>query len=190
MLLSGPTNRRHIKQVTLAFGHYALLHCVRWFGPDPVFELFDPPLSLDPPAMQYFWRCQIQDLAKELHLSVLTIDINGIPEQDIPFVARCLRQAFGSVDTVRFITAAGVIVKAEDNSLRYLKPAKTWGELCRDAFERYRRMQWHDHAFSEVRRRTSAEELEYEMEKKKGFFDWAYDFRTGMEELRMLSYVM
>ncbi|ORX98074.1 hypothetical protein BCR34DRAFT_607053 [Clohesyomyces aquaticus] len=130
---SGPVNRGNIKKLTLEFGSTAVLHCLRWYAPDPIFELFDITLG-DP--KQYLWRCQIQDLVRELHLSVLDIDIDYIKPEFIPFVARVLRRAFASVQTLRF-TVMGVVLRVDDKRLDQVNPEKTWAELCRVISNRY-----------------------------------------------------
>lgn len=169
MWLSGPEKRPLIKQITLSFGTWALVHSIRWFAPDEIFSLFDPPMSLKPPAMQYFWRCQIRDLARELHLSVLTIDIHKIPENDVPIIARILPLCFGNVGRVRFVSA-GDAINPDDERLKGLRQEKSWEDLCKDAFVRYRNMQYHDQCFSTTRKAASVEALEREMAENRAFF--------------------
>ncbi|KAF2797065.1 hypothetical protein K505DRAFT_236293 [Melanomma pulvis-pyrius CBS 109.77] len=168
---SGPTNRPYINKVTLAFGGMAILHCIRWLAPDPIFELFSPPMVTEPPALQYMWRCQIQELAKELHLSILTIDIQNIPTADIPFVVHTLSQCFGSVEKIR-ITSFGVKVGMDDDRLSGLKSHNTWAGLCKAAFDKYRRDQWF---FGARIKKLSVETLHWEMLSQREFFDQTID---------------
>lgn len=98
-----PRNRQHIRRLTFHFRSIALLHCIRWLSPDPIFALFEPPVNTNPPNLQFFWRMQLQDLMREVHLHTLTLDVTGVPVEDIPFVARLLVGAFGSVQNVVFI---------------------------------------------------------------------------------------
>ncbi|KAF2463943.1 uncharacterized protein BDR25DRAFT_346955 [Lindgomyces ingoldianus] len=159
MWLSGPVNRAWIKKVTLAFGEHAPIHCIRWFAPDPIFDLFDPPLTLYPRAMQYFWRCQIQDLVRELHLSILSVDISGLHMQDIPFVAQILRKCFGSVETLNF-TWCGTPIHRGDARLGNLDAMDTWAQLCGDIIGRNFRDTVY---FSAARMEASMEDLSKEM---------------------------
>jgi hypothetical protein len=52
---AGPIHRSYIQKITVNFGTYSLLHCLRWLAPDPVFDLFDPPMY---GGLQYLWRIQ------------------------------------------------------------------------------------------------------------------------------------
>ncbi|KAF2705009.1 hypothetical protein K504DRAFT_506477 [Pleomassaria siparia CBS 279.74] len=168
---SGPAKRSHVNKITLSFGNMAILHCIRWLAPDPVFSLFNPPMATNPSALQHLWRCQIQDLAKELHLSVLTIDIQCIPSADISFVVRTLRQCFGSVSQVRY-TSAGVEVGIDDARLAELKHRRTWAELCKTAFEKYKMDPWY---FDARIRKMSSDALCWEMKNQSDFFDTLSD---------------
>ncbi|KAF2110395.1 hypothetical protein BDV96DRAFT_583934 [Lophiotrema nucula] len=167
--LSGPANRSNIRNISLAFGRFALLHCVRWLAPDEVFELFGTELNAFPYGLQYLWRCQIRDLVAELHLSTLNIDIESVPIRDIPFVVRILSTCFGSIDHVRFVDALGV-VGSEDVRLAGLKRKRSWAALCRDAFRRYRDVQHHEGCFGTARRGMGVEELERDMSRNIDFF--------------------
>ncbi|KAF2000638.1 hypothetical protein P154DRAFT_434520 [Amniculicola lignicola CBS 123094] len=166
---AGPINRTYIRKVTLSFGFWALLHVTRWLAPDPVFELFDPKLSLRPPAMQYFWRCQIQDLAKELHLSVLTIDILKMDTADLPFVSRVIRGSFASIGRVQYM-CGGEMLASDDERLSKVDDGISWGQLCRDVFLRYRNVHMHSQAFSRDRIAAGMEGLEKFMEDRAEFF--------------------
>ena len=177
--LAGPERRPLIKQVTLAFGRYALVHTARWFAPDPVFKLFDPKMALSPPAMQSFWRCQVRDLVATLHLSALTVDVRHVPREDIPFVVSALLLCFGDVDSTRFTHGAHVL-QVDDPRLEGLQGSKSWAGLCRDAFDRYRNVQCHDQAFSDKRKACTMEDLNTEMDKDKNFFGQTWTFGSKM----------
>ena len=131
--LIGPHNRSLINSMTLIFGRPALAHCVRWLSPDPVYDLFDPKSHVRPRALQGFWRCTIRDLARDLQLNVLTIDVDDIPPEDMPLVVGSLRHFFGSIACIQY-TRGGVPLCANDKALSRLDPTQTWGQICRDVF--------------------------------------------------------
>lgn len=168
---AGPRNRAHIRQITLAYGIYALVHCVRWFAPDEILELFEPEMRLNPPGMQFFWRCQLRDLTHEIRLAILTIDTQDIPIEDVPFVVRTLRQSFGHIQYVH-LTRYGIALESNDEVLQILKRTQgwTWGQLCQDAFTRYRDDMWHSVAFSAKRKTSSIEDLDRDMGVARNFF--------------------
>lgn len=143
---SGPVNRPEIRRITFHFGKLALLHCIRWLAPDPVFELLEPPVVTNPRSLQYFWRCQIQDLAREMNLLTLTLDLKSMPAADVPMVTRILGNAFGSVGRIRFIETDkqgnSEIVGSEDARLDGLKHQQSWRVLCAGYFERHKRHQY------------------------------------------------
>ncbi|KAF2856848.1 hypothetical protein T440DRAFT_11239 [Plenodomus tracheiphilus IPT5] len=141
----GPSNRPRIRRLTFHFGKLALLHCIRWLAPDHVFELFEPPVVTKPLSLQYFWRCQIQDLAQEVHLQTLTVDVRGVPTKDLRMVVRILKAAFGGVERVQFVeteTDGRVRVLGEEDERVDMAREESWREMCRGYFERYRRYQY------------------------------------------------
>jgi hypothetical protein len=173
--LSGPVRRAELKRVTFNFfNHFqdGLVHCLRWLAPDPIFELFDPPVPTNPPALCYLWRCQIMDLVKEVHLAVLTIDVCGVPETDLPMIVRILRQAFGSVGCVRFRNCP-LGVDTDQSMLDRLREKRSWREECRGWFERKRndRNRQHWRGMSDERRKMGIEDLERDMDCNREFFD-------------------
>jgi hypothetical protein len=168
---AGPTNRNYINKIALCFGRSAIIHCIRWLAPDPVFTLFNPPLSTEPPALQYLWRCQIQDLIKQLNLTLLTIDVQSIPIDDIPFVVRTLSECFGGCKKIR-ITSSGVTVKLDDERLAGLKKRQTWAELCKMAFENH---VWEPWYFDKKVRSLSVDVLTWEIKERGPFFDRTND---------------
>lgn len=85
--------------MTFNFGQYALLHVLRWFSPDAVFELFDPPTY---GGLQYLWRLQLQDLLKEVHLNQLTLVLDNMPAGDMRPVVMMILSCLGNVETLRF----------------------------------------------------------------------------------------
>ena len=169
---SGPTNRREFRRMTFHFGKTALLHCIRWLAPDPVHALFQPPIATNPRALQYFWRCQIQDLVQELHPLSLTIDVRGIPAEDVRMVLSIVRAAFGSIERLRLVEtqADGAVrgIAPDDARMAGWKRTTTWRELCAGYFGRYRRK--HSHVRFELIRSTS-EDLEGTMGLDSEFFD-------------------
>jgi hypothetical protein len=169
---SGPTNRREMRRITFHFGKMALLHCIRWLAPDAVHALFQPPVSTNPRALQYFWRCQIQDLVKELHLLSLTLDVRNMPVEDVCMVLCIIRAAFGSVERIRLVEtrADGTMheIAVDDSRMLTWTKATTWRELCAGYFRRYRRK--HSYVRYEMTRDTS-EDLEELMDADKAFFD-------------------
>ncbi|KAF2729525.1 hypothetical protein EJ04DRAFT_515888 [Polyplosphaeria fusca] len=171
--LAGPTNRSNIKKLWLGFGNCALLHALRWLAPDEVFELFDPPLAFFSNGLQLLWRCQIQDLVKTLHLSVLVIDLHSVPWRDIPIVVRVLRQCFGSVETVRF-NLGWTQLTMDDALLGNLKHQFTWAQLCRDAYARCRNDRHYAGCFGAKRILDGPEGLERDIAANLEFFT-----RTG-----------
>jgi hypothetical protein len=132
--------------------------------------------------MQYFWRLQIQDLAKELHLSVLTIDLKDTPVDDIMFVVSILRHCFGSVQRVRFVKSEQTL-KPGTEGISEDGEIETWKELCRDAFERYRNNRGHDQCFISAQRKKGSVEhlLALMKEKDSEFFDGTCNYKESDE---------
>lgn len=116
---------------------------MRWLAPDHVFELFAPPVVTTPRSLQYFWRCQIQDLAREVRLLTLTIDVRGMPSQDLGMVTRMLKEVFGSVERVLFVETESNgrirVLGEEDERVRMAREGASWRDMCRGYFERYNR---------------------------------------------------
>jgi len=171
--LSGPHRRAEIKRVTFKFSdpyQNGLVHCLRWLAPNPIFELFDPPVPTNPAALCYLWRCQLMDLAKDVYLAVLTIDVYGVSDCDLPLMVRILRQAFGGVEHVRF--KIGSLVVEGNQGLGQLK---SWREECRGFFQRRKidggggARRWP--GMSARRRTMSVEDLERDMDCDREFFD-------------------
>ncbi|KAL6712488.1 hypothetical protein ACN47E_000365 [Coniothyrium glycines] len=138
---AGPINRPRIRKLTFHFGRLALLHCIRWLAPDLVFELLEPPVVTSPRSLQYFWRCQIQDLARELNISTLTIDVKGIPPVDLVMIARIMKSAFASVQRFRFIDTDnnGFAQEVKSSALSFGDDwdATTWRQSCFEYWERH-----------------------------------------------------
>jgi hypothetical protein len=170
--ISGPANRTNLRRVTFKFSSLAPLHCLRWLSPDPVFLLFDPPAYTSPHGLQYFWRCQIQDLARELNLHTLTLDLQGVEPNHVQMVVRILRQAFGSVKHVKFLED-GKEVPENHSQLRGLGEKKSWRMMCREWFETYKANAGY---MSDERRWKSSEDLESDMDAEKDFFDTVDDW--------------
>lgn len=164
MRFSGPSRRALITKVALSFHTYALVHCIRWFTPDPIFTLFDPIVSnMNEPALQYLWRCEIQDLASELSLRELVIDVQQVATDDIPIIAHLLRRTFRSVDRVTFVDGEGLELGRDDKLLEGLKLKKTWREYCEEVFQRYRQVHYHNYMFGKERRAWSEDDLVREL---------------------------
>ncbi|OAG06781.1 uncharacterized protein CC84DRAFT_1089873 [Paraphaeosphaeria sporulosa] len=174
--ISGPVNRTNLRRVTFKFSSLALLHCLRWLSPDPVFMLFDPPAFTSPHGLQYFWRCQIQDLARELNLHTLTLDLQGVEPDHVHMVVRILRRAFGSVKYVRFVEDGKDICEGHWQ-LQGLRERKSWRTMCREWFEAHRANGGY---MSDERRWKSLEELDKDMDAKRDFFD-SFDDWQGVQ---------
>ncbi|KAJ4293225.1 hypothetical protein N0V90_008507 [Kalmusia sp. IMI 367209] len=169
--ISGPTNRANLRRVTFKFSSLAPLHCLRWLAPDPVFLLFDPPAYTSPHGLQYFWRCQIQDLARDLHLHTLTLDLQGVQPNHVQMVVRVLRQAFGSVEFVKF-QEDGKDIDEEHWRLDGLRGNKSWRDMCKEWFSTYKNNQGY---MSDKRRGMTMGDLERDMDADKDFFDCVED---------------
>lgn len=165
--ISGPVNRANLRRVTFKFSSLAALHCLRWLAPDPVFMLFDPPAYTSPHGLQYFWRCQIQDLARELHLHTLTLDLQGVQPNHVPMVVRILRKAFGSVKFVRFLDDGKEIPQGHWR-LQGLQENKTWRTMCMEWFTMYRQNQGY---MSDSCRIKTTGDLQKDMDAEADFFD-------------------
>ena len=128
LLNAGPVCRSYIRTMTLNFGLYSLLHCLRWLAPDPVFDLFNPPLFS---TLQFFWRVQIQELLKEVKLDMLTLVVSEVPRDDIAFVTRLIVQSFGSVKWLRLVLPGSkqTVCSASNYMDEFKKAGLTWGVL-------------------------------------------------------------
>jgi hypothetical protein len=139
---SGPTKRREIRRITFHFGKLALLHCIRWLAPDPIFALFEPPVITNPRSLQYFWRCQIQDLVKDVELFTLTMNIKQIAPTDLAMIMAIVNISFGSTGRIRFIETdkygLASTVEMSDKRLAGLNTKHTWRELCVAYYESHR----------------------------------------------------
>ncbi|KAF3051672.1 hypothetical protein E8E11_010544 [Didymella keratinophila] len=144
----GPINRSHLQNLTFRFGKASLLHCVRWLAPDPIWELFLPPVATNPPSLTYFWRCQIRDLMRELTLLTLTIDIRDVPLADVSLLVRILKSAMGSTQDIRIIDNLGSAKKPNVcNQALYRRfpnfTEPTWRELALRYHADYKHLRWH-----------------------------------------------
>jgi hypothetical protein len=139
---SGPTNRHEIRRLTFHFGRLALLHCIRWLAPDIIFSLFEPPVATNPRSLQYFWRCQIQDLVKDLDLFTLTLNIKQITPAEIVMIVAIMKNAFGSIAKMRFVETDvdGVTktVETSDERLKGLYKQHTWKDMCLSYYQTHR----------------------------------------------------
>jgi hypothetical protein len=169
---SGPSNRHEIRRLTFHFGKLALLHCIRWLAHDSIFALLEPPVATNPRSLQYFWRCQIQDLVKDLHLFTLTINIKEIPMADVLMIAAIIKSAFGSVERICFIETDSdgktCNVDRSDERLRGLMGKSTWKEMCAQYYQNHRINLYY---FKSELLKGQAEDLESAMSKEKEFFD-------------------
>jgi hypothetical protein len=169
---SGPTKRHELRRLTFHFGKLALLHCIRWLAPDPVFSLFEPPVATNPRSLQYFWRCQIQDLVKDLNLFTLTIDIRHIAVLDIPMIVAILKGAFGSIEHIHFIetdkNGVTTTVDLNDERLGGLTKKHTWKDTCVAYYETHRS---HTYFFKFDLLRGQVQDLEASMAEDEKFFD-------------------
>lgn len=141
----GPRNRGEIRNLTFHFGKLSLLHCMRWLAVNEVFELLEPPVVTSPRSLQFFWRCQIQDLVRELHLDTLTIDLFGVPKADIPMVLRILESSF-NFQRLNFVDKDErrntKVVKLSEDMLQQVE-ALTWREMCKDYWSRHKITQYY-----------------------------------------------
>jgi hypothetical protein len=172
----GPVNRSKLQHLTFHFGKVSLLHCIRWLAPDPVYELFEPPVVTSPVNLTYFWRCQIQDLMKELNLLTLTVDIRNVPQTDLPMYFRILSTVFGSVKRIRVVETQSdgsrrLVGTTQDLMMGDLWGASlTWRDMSMGYYRHYR-----NHAFYMRRvwqiHTDECDCLQRWMESDKAFFD-------------------
>jgi hypothetical protein len=171
----GPTNRSHIRRLAFHFGRGALLHCVRWLAPDPIFDLLQPPVQKDMGGLPHFWRCQLRALARELHLAELIIDIQTIPHADTTMVVRILKESFASVAKITyietFLDGTTKVFNSEDARLKGVGK-ETWREMTGGYVERHKRqVGWHNYHFGLEVAGMTGEELEKSMDGEGEFFD-------------------
>lgn len=174
----GPVNRSYLQNLTFSFGRASLLHCVRWLAPDPLWELFEPPVATNPPSLTYFWRCQIQDLMRGLSLLTLTVDIIDVPLADVPMLVRILKSAIGSTEHVRIIDNLGSKKEPEiiNQALHWRFPdfeELTWKELALRYHADYKHLRWHmRHKLVPTDPRVDVRSLLEEwMDENRAFFD-------------------
>lgn len=172
----GPVNRSELQHFTFNFGKDSLLHCIRWLAPDPVYELFEPPVSTSPANLVYFWRCQIQDLTRGLNLLTLTIDVTDVPYTDWPMLVRILSSAFGSVKHIRLLDTQS------DGSRNLLATSKdptfgdcwdsglTWKVMSMRYYHGYKHLKFHMRRVWQIHV-DDCDCLEQWMDKDRGFFD-------------------
>lgn len=173
----GPINRSNLQHLTFHFGKASLLHCIRWLAPDPIWELFEPPVATNPSTLTYFWRCQLQDLMKELNLSTLTVDIRDVPLEDVPMLVKIMNTAMGNVERIRVIdnhVRTGILVEefTQDLHTRFqdmLYP--TWRELSLQYHNDYKHQRWHMRHALVLHDVDSRLVLDTWMNKDKAFFD-------------------
>ncbi|KAF1934300.1 uncharacterized protein M421DRAFT_436 [Didymella exigua CBS 183.55] len=146
----GPVNRSYLQNLTFRFGKVSLLHCVRWLAPDPIWELFEPPVTTSPLTMAYFWRCQLQDLMKELTLVTLTVDIGDVPLADVPMLVRTLRSAIGSAKHIRIVDNSCSVDETRGCAVAQALHRRfpdfhepTWRELANKYYADYKHQRWH-----------------------------------------------
>jgi hypothetical protein len=165
------------------------LHCIRWLAPDTIFLLFEPPVATNPRSLQYFWRCQIQDLVKDVHLLTLTIDTKQIAKSELPMMIAVMKSAFGTIEKLKFVETDnnGVSrpVELDDERLSGLKKMHTWEQMCMDYYHTHRA---HSYFFKFELLKGQAEDLENAMAKDTTFFDTPFsplgarkDFPISME---------
>ncbi|KAF1838727.1 hypothetical protein BDW02DRAFT_621537 [Decorospora gaudefroyi] len=166
---AGPTHRPQIRRLAFHFGKLALLHVIRWLAPDPVFDLLEPPVVTSPSALKDFWRCQVRELAQQVCLDFLLVDIQGIPDPDLGLLVRVLGDAFGG--TARVAWCEGEVRLGEgDGRVKGAveKAGCCWRVLVREYLERYRGFQYFVKADLVGRR---VDEVEALMDAEAGFFD-------------------
>ncbi|EAT92400.2 hypothetical protein SNOG_00905 [Parastagonospora nodorum SN15] len=180
---SGPEKRHEIRRLTFHFGKLALLHCIRWLAPDAIFLLFEPPVATNPRSLQYFWRCQIQDLVKDLHLFTLTVDIKQIDRTDLPMMIAIMKSAFGSIEKLRFVETdnKGITtpVTLDDKRLSELRKKHTWRQMCLEYYEAHR---VHSYFYKFELLKGQVEDLEAIMAKENTFFNTPFSPLVPREE--------
>lgn len=172
----GPVNRSNLQNLTFRFGKTSLLHCVRWLAPDPIWELFEPPVATNPPTLTYFWRCQLQDLMKELDLLTLTVDVRDVPLADVPMLIRILKATVGGIKHIRIIDNRGPFDETKEctQGLRSRFPnmqEPTWRELGLKYYNDYKHQQWHMRHKWAIRGVDLRAPLNEWMDQDKAFFD-------------------
>ncbi|KAJ4990417.1 hypothetical protein SVAN01_04079 [Stagonosporopsis vannaccii] len=173
----GPLNRSGIRHLTFHFSKASLLHCIRWMAADPVWELFEPPVATNPPTLMYFWRCQLQDLMKELNLATLTIDIKDVPLADVPMLVRIISTAMGSVKGIHIIDSyirsdKSIGEFTQELHLRFPHMRHfTWRDMSLQYHNDYKYQRWHMKHVLGLRDVDLRPILDTWMNKDKDFFD-------------------
>ncbi|KAF2501183.1 hypothetical protein BU16DRAFT_500102 [Lophium mytilinum] len=164
LLQLGPINRSELRKLSVSFGRYSMIHVARFYTPNQVFELFEPPML----PLQHFWRLTLQDCMRELNLAVLTIKVDRMIKRDVSAVAKGLATSFGSVGQVRFENEGRPI---EAESYRAGKKfEKTWYQHTQDIFERYCKGRESEHIFGKDQLKGTLEDLEKKMNDDPEFF--------------------
>jgi hypothetical protein len=175
----GPINRSNLRHLTFHFGIGSLLHCIRWLAPDPIWELFEPPVATNPPTLIHFWRCQLQDLLKELNLSTISIDIQDVPPRDISMVVRIVQSVIGSINRIYVISKKSRVefltrdyprsVRGRIDNTRVC--TNTWRELSLQYHHDYKYQRWHMQNVWTSKDEDLTPLLNLHMDKEKAFFD-------------------
>lgn len=173
----GPTNRSDLQHLTFHFGKASLLHCIRWLAPDPIYELFKPPVATTPTSLTYYWRCQLQDLMRELKLLTLTIDTTNVPAADVPMLVRILTTAIGSVEHVwvinEHVRTEVLIDGFPQNTITRAThmPEVKWREMSLKYHTSYRHQRWHMRPVWAIPDVDLRPLLNMWMDKERAFFD-------------------
>jgi len=140
-------------------------------------------VATNPRSLQYFWRCQIQDLVKDLHLFTLTIDIKQIDNGDLPMMIAVMKSAFGNIEKLRFVETdnKGITtpVTLDDERLNGLKKKHTWRQMCLNYYEAHRA---HSYFYKFELLKGQVEDLEAVMAKESTFFDTPFSPLAPREE--------
>ncbi|KAF2814762.1 uncharacterized protein BDZ99DRAFT_494675 [Mytilinidion resinicola] len=161
----GPINRSELRKLSFSFGRYALIHVLRFFTPNQVFELFNPLLT----PQQHFWRVLLQDSMRELNLAVLTIKVDHIIKRDVSAIEKSLVTSFGSVGRVKF-EKMGMQIEAASYRGGKEFEKKTWYQHTQDIFERYCQGRESDKIFGKAQLKGTIEDLETKMQDDLEFF--------------------
>ncbi|PSN58884.1 hypothetical protein BS50DRAFT_317843 [Corynespora cassiicola Philippines] len=162
----GPARRPHIRMLAFEWGDLALLHCIRWLAPDPIFELFGPPVRALPRGLQHYQRCLLQSFLRELRLGTLVLDLSGMPYQDLLFVVCILHSAVGGIECIHFVGSQGRNAAAAKASVS-LRETQSWAQLCRTWFARHQHKRLY---FSPERWWRGMVGLEQDMSENASFF--------------------
>jgi hypothetical protein len=148
-----------------------------------VFSLFEPPVATNPRSLQYFWRCQIQDLVKDLNLFTLTLNIKQIPIADVLMIVAIMKNAFGSMGKIHFVetdkNGTTIPVEMSDERLRGLNEKHTWKEMCLNYYQTHR---IHSYFFKFELLKGQVEDLESLMAQDVKFFNAEFSPLSPKEE--------